>query len=400
MGTLRGRRDVRNTIFVPNPTGPVPTLSSAEDTLGPSPVPSPAARPATASTAQPQRTIPPATIHEDNTLSDSTSIHSSQTLHSLAGPISHPELRDPGLNASIVETVNAWFTEGAVTRSFVVGELALAYNAMDKTISDERIRLENFHILEKVAANPGFVTEAKNTSVKGKETAGDDDDRKGEYIVSLPAISRSIPLVAFKYQIHLDTSDLSTYCPVIFTPAWNIEEFQASVIINYALNPKYVSASSSSSSVSLRNVILTVNLDLSPEDEITKQPRQVARATGAVMYPNTDAAFRRKISAVTWRIPELNVSSEGNGRFLARFSTAVSWPRKGKIEAKFEARGDDGGSRLGISSQVSKSAGRENDMDPFADDEFGGATAALETAPTWKEVNTQRKLAAGRYISV
>ncbi|PGH06704.1 hypothetical protein AJ80_08121 [Polytolypa hystricis UAMH7299] len=411
VGTLRGRRDVRNTIFIPNPPAPAEDAPSG---LTPIPSPLPSSTPAPATTSAP--TSPPRTkkssgMHDD-VLSDNTSVHSSQTLHSLSGPISHPELSEPGLNASMVETVNAWFTEGSVTRAFVVGEMALAYNPTTAKASsnEELIRLDNFQVLEKVAANPAFITDAAHaaTSIKGKEKATGDDDRKGEYVISLPHISKPIPTVAFKYQVHLDPSDLIAYCPVIFNPTWKIEEFQASVIIGYTLNPKFISSAfspeSPPTSIVLNNLVLTVHLDLSPqEDEATKQTREVARATGAVMYPNTGATFRRKISGVTWKIPEQEVVVGQDGRFLARFSTSASWPRRGKVEAKFELRNADSGAKLGISAYIpiaeDSQEQKQKQSDPFADADATAAVDPKSPTRTWKEVSTQRKLAAGRYIA-
>ncbi|EGC43660.1 fes/CIP4 homology domain-containing protein [Histoplasma capsulatum var. duboisii H88] len=399
VGTLRGRRDVRNTIFVPNQPG--------EDS-GLGLVPGLVAGPAPVTPSYTPRTVTSPGSHDDHTLSDTTSINSSQTLHSLSGPVSHPDMPEPGLNASIVETVSAWFSDGVVTRSFVVGELALTYNSTVNAPSDPTlVRLNNFHILEKVAANPVLATEAGN-SLKGKEKEKEpgDEERKGEYLISLPTIARPTPTVAFKYQVHLDPSNLSAYSPVIFNPVWNLEEFQASVIITYSINPNFVSAMPSTR-ITLQNLVVTVNLDLSPqEDETTKQPREVARATGAVMYPNTSATFRRKISAVTWKLPELEIGGEGDQRFLARFSTTVSGPRKGKVDAKFDVTNANSGERLGISVQNSTSEQKEkNADDPFADESLvtsNGATSSehLPTSKTWEEVSTRRKLAAGRYTSV
>ncbi|KKZ65152.1 hypothetical protein EMCG_09019 [[Emmonsia] crescens] len=400
VGTIRGRRDVRNTIFVPNP--------SSEDS-GMNLVPGLVAGPAPVSPLYvPKAVTSPPGSHDDHALSDTTSIHSSQTLHSLSGPVSHPELPEPGLNASIVETVNAWFSDGAVTRSFVVGELALAYNSTTNPSSDpELVRLNNFQILEKVAANPVLVTEAGN-SVKGKEKekGPGDEEKKGEYLISLPSIARSTPTVAFKYQIHLNPSNLSAYCPVIFNPVWNLEELQASVIITYSINPNFISTAPSTP-ITLKNLVLTVNLDLSPqEDETTKQPREVARAIGAVMYPNTGATFRRKTSAVTWKISELEVATEGDQRFLARFSTTVSGPRKGKVDAKFDVLNANSGERLGISVQTSASGQEKKKADdPFADESLGASNGATSPEPKpiskiWEEVSTRRKLTAGRYTSL
>ncbi|KAL1969485.1 hypothetical protein VTN77DRAFT_8923 [Rasamsonia byssochlamydoides] len=381
-GTIRGRRDVRNTVFIPTPPG-----GQEHPTFSPSPD-----LPASISPALPSKPSVPAahsTIPEDRALSDTTSIHSSHTLHSISGPVSHPELHEPGLNASIIETVNAWFSEGTVTRSFVVGELALAFNPTgSENPQSSTVRLNNFPVLEKVAANPHFVTEA---SVSGKN----DDEKRGEYNVSLSSISRSVPTVAFKYQVHLDPSNLSLYSPIIFKPAWNLEEFQASVIIPYVLNPAFVSATPLQSII-LKNVVITVNLDLSPEDEVTKQPREVARATGAVMYPNTGASFRRKHSAVVWKLPELEVKAGVEDKFLVRFTTATSWPRKGKVEAKFEYQTTDTSSRLGISVASDAEEEQQQELDPFADEM---AATAADSGRTWKEVPTVRKLVAGKYVA-
>lgn len=303
----------------------------------------------------------------------------------MSGAVSHPDLHEPGLNASIVETVSAWFSEGAVTKSFVVGELALAYNPVGEIPSSSLVRLENFPVLEKVAANPHFVNEVSSR----------DEENRGQYSITPSVISRSLPTVAFKYQVHIDPSNPSSYCPIIFNPAWNLEEFQASVIIPYSLNPEFTS-SVPLESIVLRNVIITVGLDLSPEDEVTKQPREVVRATGAAMYPNTGASFRRKHSAVVWKIPELEVKAGADGKFLARFSTSSSWPKKGKVEAKFEVRTVDAKTRLGISTLSDTVAEEPKEADPFADEV---AAAQTQQTKTWKEVPTVHKLVAGKYVA-
>jgi hypothetical protein len=373
-------------VFVPNAASPEQELSAHSPGSAMVPV---SPQPPTSAASHPNNS-------EDRAVSDTTSVHSSHTLHSLAGPILHPELHEPGLSASIIETVSAWFTEGNPTKSFVVGELALAYNPTgDSTPGPERIRLDNFQILEKVAANPHFITEAAAPqSVKGKEKETSDDEKTGEYNITLSSIPRSVPILAFKYQVHMDPSNLSSYSPVIFTPTWNLEELQASVIVNYSLNPSFTSLKS----LTLKNLIITVNLDLSP-DESADPPREVARATRAVMYPNAGGTFRRKLSAVVWKMPELEVQAGGDGKFLARFSTAVSWPRKGKVEAKFEVRTSSTEARLCLSACAGPSA-EQKEIDPFADEIPG--TPGAEPKPNikaWKEVPVSRKLVAGKYVS-
>ncbi|KAJ5833871.1 hypothetical protein N7474_002182 [Penicillium riverlandense] len=374
-GTIRGRRDVRNTIFVSNPSNEALATQSKSETQAP--------------TSPIKHTATPSTATDDHTISDTTSVRSGHTVHAAA---LHPDLHEPGLNASIIETINAWFSEGVVTKSFVVGELALAHNATAGVPADKmRVRLDNFQVLEKVAANPHFVHEtAKDAS----------DDKRGEYDIQLSSIGRPMPTVAFKYQVHLDGLDSSTYCPVIFKPVWNLEEYQASAIIFYSLNPTFVS--SPNESIILKNLVLTVGLDVAPEDESTKQLRDsVAHATTAMMYPNTGATFRRKYSTVSWRLPELEVkppsAADADGKFLVRFSTSTSGPRKGNVEAKFELRSSDAStSHLGISRAVSDST----EVDPFADAGSKDPQQSSSTAVvSWQDVPTTRKLVAGKYVS-
>lgn len=387
-GTIRGRRDVRNTVFVPNAQPMGHESSLALGGAGVAGVAGGAGVAGAALSASPslsaRHATSPSNATDDHTISDTTSIRSSTTVQTAPAPLVHQDLHGPGLNASVIETVNAWFSEGAVTKSFVIGELALAYNsAPGASFDNMRVRLNNFHVLEKVAANPHFVTENKGAELT--------EEKRGEYNVALPSISRASPTVAFKYQIHLDQPNSSAYCPIIFKPAWNIEEFQASVIVFYYVNPAFTS-SVPVESIVVKNLVLTVNLDISPAES-----REVAHATNAVMHPNQGATFRRKHSAVTWKLPELEVKAGGDGKFLVRFTTSSSWPRQGKVEAKFETHSTDGSSRLGISA-ASESTGKA--ADPFADDGSPTPSAGSQSPQTtWDEVPTARKLVTGKYVS-
>lgn len=312
-------------------------------------------------------------------MSDTTSVRSGHTIHGVGSSV-HPEFHEPGLNASIIETINASFSDGNVVESSVGGELALAHNATLGTPADSvRIRLENFPVLEKVAANPHFVQEAG-------------DEKRGEYLVQLGSISRPIPTVAFKYLVHMDQSNPSSYCPVIFKPVWNIQGNQARAIIFFSLNPGFISKPIDL--IVLKNLVLTVGLDVATEDEATKQPRDaVAHATSAVMHPTAGASFRRKTSTVTWRFSELEVKAPGageDGKLLVQFTTTTGAPRKGNVEAKFELGTTENTMRLGISRAVSDSVQKE--VDPFADEKAG-------ITGSWQEVPTARKLVSGKYVS-
>ncbi|KAL9619079.1 MAG: hypothetical protein Q9160_006255 [Pyrenula sp. 1 TL-2023] len=394
-GSIRGRRDVRNTIFVPSNENPESVLSGVTTSPGPiteSPVSSNTAPFAGGI----KRTNTPGTIPEDSVLtSDANSIHSSQTAPSVAAASAHPEPQRPGLNASIIETVSTSMTSGAVTKSSVVGEVALSYNATPSspTPGSTSVRLDNFQILEKVAANPSFVT--PSTSNKGKET---EEERAGQYQVTLNSITKPTPTVAFKYQLHLDDATLSAYSPIIFRPIWQIQDAQASVIINYSLNPLL-----HTQSLTLRNVLITVNIDTATDSSAP------TKAINAMMAPPAGASFKRKQALVVWRLPEFTVTADGDAatkRLLARFITSGPKPAPGKVEAKWEvvrsaSTATEGktwvGSELGVSVLE---AGGAVEVDPFADESAGAAASPAFGGEKWRQLGLTgeaKKVVSGRY---
>jgi F-BAR domain only protein len=358
-------------MFVPNPVPPVDARNSFN--VEAIPAISTGAAAAVAGAADLvlpiKRAEAPGTVPEDRAVSDSTSVHSG---HSLAGLVQHPELHEPGLNASIVETVSTSFSDGKVTRSFVVGEIALAYNQTSELSADaetETIRLENFQDLEKAAANPAFVTAA--VSDKGKERASV-EDRTGEYSVAVSAIRKPVPTVALKYQLHLDEANLSAYSPVFFTPAWQIQDSQASVIVVYEVNPTFAHTSTT---LTLKNVVITVALDTSAD---------AGKAANAMMAPTAGASFKRKQSLVVWRFPELIVDTEQK-KLLARFITTGAPPKPGPTETKWELPNMIG-SGLSVSTLAAEAS------DPFADE-----SASAGQTRSWNRIGCAKKLVSGRY---
>jgi F-BAR domain only protein len=392
---MRGRRDVRNTIFVPNPEPPLldnepsaaseSTISAAAgvNTHGTTSTGATVAPYADQSTASPLKT--PAIVHEERTLSDTTSIHSAQ---SLATMVHHPEMHEPGLNASVIETLSTWFSDGTISKSFVIGEVAMSYNGSQSTAASETIRLDNFQVLEKIAPNPSFVSTVPG-SAKGKEKATGSEEVTGQYSVSLSAIKRSTPVVAFKYQLHLDPANLSVYSPVLLTPAWQIQDTQVSIILMFSLNPAFVmsrfeSPLPATTTITLKNVTISIALDPSAD---------AGKANSAMMAPQNGAAFKRKQGLVVWKFPELVVSIEQQ-KLLARFITVGPKARPGPIEAKWELPGVTG-SKLGVSMLgVGTEMSSEGAADPFADD---GITPVANSGKSWNEVHTVRSLISGRY---
>ncbi len=278
---------------------------------------------------------------------------------------------EPGLNTSIVETVSAWLEHGHITKAVVIGELALAYNPVGTEIASgtENIRLGNFQVLEKVAPNPTFIIHSSDRSA-------------GEYGVTLGNISRTA--VAFKYQLHLDESSLALHAPVTFTPTWKIEPNQASVILNYSLNPSF--AAGRKERIVLQNTTFIISVDG------TKASACQSKPTGT---------FLRDRSLIYWKLGELTLEA-GNQpqKLVARFTTEAE-AKPGNIEARWEIGGEyvEGlGSGLNLTQMSTTSEGvarSSESSDPFADER-----AAPSPSMTWKEVPTVRKLISGKYIAV
>ena len=276
----------------------------------------------------------------------------------------HPELSQPGLNASVVETVSAWFSDGQVTKAIVIGELALAYNAGETApaTESENIRLENFPVLEKVAPNPSFVTQAPS--------------RSGEYSINVSQIPRTS--VAFKYQVHLEEATLNSHAPATLSPSWKVEPTQTSVILNYSFNPSFASASGRS--VSLRNVVILINVEDTKAQSCMSKPR---------------GAFYKEKSMIVWRLGDVTLDGYAAGpqKLIARFSTE-SEAKPGTVEMRWEIDGD-AASGLGSGLGLSQNAREEGGSDPFADE--GNALAATKS---WKELPVTRKIISGKYIAV
>ena len=264
----------------------------------------------------------------------------------------------------MVETVSATFQQGQATKVAVIGELALQYNPPeDVAVQDtENVRIENFHVLEKVAPNPIFVTPKPTTT--------------GEYSVNLSHPIR--PLVAFKYQLHLDETDAGTHAPISLIPQWKIEASQVSVILQYALNPAAATLVQPNlqPQITLRNVVILVGVEGTKASSCQSKPAGI---------------FSKEKSLIYWKLNEVKLgggTAAGSQRLLARFSTE-SEAQPGTVEARWEILGDD---TLSLSSGLALSqSGGHDGSDPFADED--GASKK------WEIVPTTRKVVSGKYVA-
>lgn len=129
-GTVRGRRDVRNTIYMPS----LPVPEHSENAFPPSP-----AAHATVTPVVPRPTPSTTFMSESSHASHASDTQSIRSGTSFGGASSysvarlkHPDMHGPeygpGLHSSIIETVSATFEDGVIKSAKVNGEIALSYN--------------------------------------------------------------------------------------------------------------------------------------------------------------------------------------------------------------------------------------------------------------------------------
>lgn len=370
---------MRNTIFVPNPAAPelqsigeAPPLPSAGSgsTAATFPAPATLAQPASPAFKPPHRSL----LSDDHAASDTQSIRSGRSLSSSASTtIKHPDLHEPGLNASLVETVSAWFEQGTVTKAMVIGQVALAYNPVDLSagpFGTESVRLENFPVLEKVAPNPAFIEQAP--------------DSPGNYIVDLSKITKTS--VAFHYQLHIENDNVAALAPLVLSPLWKTEPGQTSAILHYSLNPKFNLGGASS--VTIRNLVLVVRLE----------PGSKAKSCQS----KPSGTFSRDKGLIYWRLGDVTFSKDQPAQTIrVRFFTEVE-AKPGNTEARWEISGEQTltlGSGLGVSmSAPLNEAKQDGEADPFADADENAPPAS--PAIGWKPVATVKRITSGTYLGV
>jgi hypothetical protein len=286
--------------------------------------------------------------------------------------VKHPDLHEPGLNASLIETVSAWFEHGAITRAMSIGQVALAFNPVDISggpFSTETIRLENFPVLEKVAPNPAFSEQTP--------------DHPGNYTVDLSRITKTA--VAFHYQLHIENDNIATLPPIILSPLWKTEPTQLSAILNYSLNPLF--DLHGATSVTVRNLVLIVRLEPG------------SKATSCQSKPS--GTFSRDKGLIYWRLGDATFSREQPAQSIrVRFLTEGE-AKPGNTEARWEISGEQAltlGSNLGVSMSAALNDPKAQvEADPFAD---ADEAAPPSPAVGWKPVATVKRITSGTYLGV
>jgi len=137
-GTIRGRRDVRNTIYVPSANGaPSPDVGAPPTP----PIPTAFTKPPTLAALASEASIAGT--------SDTQSVRSGNSLGTL-NHAKHPDRLGAGLNASVIETIAASFEDGALKTAKISGEIAFSYNPDEEPDSKPRkcdAKLTSFDII-------------------------------------------------------------------------------------------------------------------------------------------------------------------------------------------------------------------------------------------------------------
>ncbi|KAI0199213.1 Muniscin C-terminal mu homology domain-containing protein [Astrocystis sublimbata] len=349
VGTVRGRRDVRNTIYVPgsvaenSPTSattpPIPTKFSR----GPSTLTS---EPSVAGT------------------SDTQSIRSATSLGSVV-QAKHPEMHQPGLNSSLIETVSATFEDGAVKSMKVNGEIALAFNPGDtpNPPSHLSVRVNNFPLLESIGPNRIFVSNSP--------------DHPDQFTLDTSHLRSTH--IGFSYKLHIDeAAPPSEHVPVLLHPTWKPQGDKLGLLLQYKLNPSF-SFASNNAPVNLHNLVIFATYE--------------GRASGAQTKPSGTHLKDKQL--VYWRLGDVTLSPDADWqKIVCRIvGEQGAEPKPGNIEARWEFTppADVDASQLVSVSKLEEGGKAEiADDDPFAD-------AASANEGKWVDVPAIRRFLSGRY---
>ncbi|KAI6708577.1 hypothetical protein JHW43_008905 [Diplocarpon mali] len=371
-GTVRGRRDVRNTVFAPSSSLDV---ASPDTHHPPSPILAPGRAAALAALSE-NATAP--------SVSDTTSIRSGHSLTNNA-MVKHGEIHEPGLHSSIIEIVSVIFEDGAAKSSKVSGEIALSYNKEpdDNSSSskfgyhEERrhanrfkanatIRINNFPNMEAIAENRTFIHSIS-------------EEKPDEFTLDLKHIS-SKPSVAFTYRVHIDEANISSQGPLLLKLSWKKQGDKLGAVIEYGLNPAF-----SSTPVKLNNLTLVTFYT-------------GARATGCQTRPS--GTHQKEKSYIYWRLGDVTLTQDQHKVVCRLTGTEGAMPEPGHAEAKWEInKHSDSPLDSGISLSKldpSKGKGKEENDDPFADESMV-TPAFVDPAGTWSQLSIRKKLISGKY---
>ncbi|KAI0161099.1 Muniscin C-terminal mu homology domain-containing protein [Hypoxylon sp. FL1284] len=359
-GTVRGRRDVRSTIYVP---APVSEGSATGAFNNPTPsMPAMSSRPGGVAALASEASVAGT--------SDTQSIRSGNSLNSIVH-VKHPDMHEPGLNSSIMETVSATFEAGELKTVNVNGEIAFSYNATeDFTLpSQVPIRINNFSSLEVIGPNRIFVT-------------NDTPDHAEQFSLDLAHLHKTS--IGFSYRLHAEPgAPAAEHVPLLVSAAWKPQGDKLGFVLQYKLNPAFKFAGAGGATLLLHNVVLFATYD--------------GRASGAQTKPA--GTHLKDKHLVYWRLGDvaLDPAAAADWQKLVCRVTGDHGvePRPGHVEARWEFAGpfsEPAGAVVSV-ARLDEPKAKDVEDDPFADE------SAAPEEPRWVDVPAVRKLVSGKYES-
>ncbi|KAI1334458.1 Muniscin C-terminal mu homology domain-containing protein [Xylariaceae sp. FL0016] len=360
-GTVRGRRDVRNTIYIPNPV--------SENVISENPFP-PSSRPTTS--PKPTGATGLASEASFAGTSDTQSIRSATSLNSVV-LAKHPDMHEPGLNSSIMETVAATFEGGEVKTTKVTGEIAFSYNTSDSfsVPSNIPIRIHNFPTLESIGPNRIFVT--------------NNPEHPDQFTLDTSHLQKTT--IGFSYKLHVATEPPpANHVPLLLSTAWKPQGDKLGLLLQYKLNPSFTYATEGSD-VQLHNLVLFAIYDGKASGVQTKPP----------------GTHLKDKHLIYWRLGDIVLSPGADWQKIVCRVTGenTTEPQPGHVEARWEFSPPAGsGVQEAITvSRLEESKGKEveqlNEDDPFAD--VDESTLDKEEKAKWVDVPAARRLISGKY---
>lgn len=210
-----------------------------------------------------------------------------------ANPFEASTTPGAGLRASFVESISAVIKAGSVQRAMITGEVSLTLNDAASLASQPplHIRLDAFEQLDKVAPNPRYLSQYPNTP--------------GEYLLDLGALAHASSgkgPTLFKYQVYISEARAAEYTPLEITPQWKPMQGETRLVMTYRGNP-------SSRLVQARLTDLKLTVGLGGPEVTTVQ----AKPPGGTWSPDA--------RQITWSLPDLDLAESAPGKIVARFIT-------------------------------------------------------------------------------
>lgn len=200
------------------------------------------------------------------------------------------------------------------------------------------------------------------------------EDKPNEFTVDLAHVSAK-PTIAFSYQVRLNETNLAAQAPIIFRPAWKTDKNNLMLVYHYSLNPAF-----SSQPVTFKNVILVAH-------------HTGARATGCQTRPNGTHSTAN--SRVIWRLGDVTLNNTMQKVICKLSGVEGAMPEAGHLEMRWEVDSPPVGNGCSISRFDPKGKGKEENDDPFADEDAD--PLAVPQVGSWVALPVHRKLATAQY---